>query len=673
MTHSKFLLLPMLLLASPAVHGEELPPAQTVVAHDQTGQTLDDLLNMEITVASAKPAMPSEAPSVVSVITREEMELSGARDLIDVLRMVPGFEFGVDIWNVVGVGFRGIFAQNGRIKLTVDGMGFNDLLYGNVPYGSHFPVEQMERIEIIRGPGSAMYGNFAELAVINVVTRIGAEVPGIQASSTTGLFDRGFARQNLTAQYGRSVGDSGYFGISLFGGLAQRSARTYTDQSGGRWDMRNDSDLQTGNVNLNYRQGNLNARFIYDNHLIIHRDGYGDVLPDDYRVRFVTSIGQISYRAQITDNLRLTPLFEATVQQPWRNTGVPVSDVTYYDPTVQKYALNLKADWDLASWASTLFGAEYEWEYARYGGDEPTRKYQFPDGKQSIDFNRFALYNEWLVKTPLVNVTAGVRLEKHSEYDHSVVPRVSLTRSFGDTSVKAIYNRAFRAPTIEQTSAALKTGSKLETETADVVELEASHRFDARNHLSVNLFDIRINHPINYYYDFVNDLDAYKNEGRIGTRGVEAEYRFRDDWGHLALRYSYYRTTKTGSDLFRVPGHDDVFLALPAHKVTLDAGYKVTRDLNLNTTLVFVGDRFSFDRLDPDTEEPQVSRHDPELVANLYLLYRNAFWKGVDVGLGVFDLFGANHEFIQPYNGGHAPLPGPGREYVLRISYTPGI
>lgn len=673
MPRARLLVAMAILLAGAAAHGAGSPSTAAAPGTADARLSLDDLLNMEVTVASAKPALPSEAPSVVSVITREELELSGARDLVDVLRMVPGFEFGVDIWNTVGVGFRGIFAQNGRVKLTIDGMGFNDLLYGNIPFGSHFPVEQMERIEIIRGPGSAMYGNFAELAVINVVTRIGAEVPGVQASSATGLFDRGFARQNLAAQYGTSVGDSGYFGISLFGQLAQRSDRTYTDQSGGRWDMGNDSDLQTGTVNFNYRQGNLNARFIHDNHLITHRDGYGDLLPDDYRVRFTTSVGQVSYQANITEHLRLTPIFEATVQQPWRNTGVPVNNATYYDPTVQKYGLKLRADWDLSTWASTLLGADYEWEYARYGGDEPTRNYQFPGGKQSIDFNRFALSNEWLLKTPLVNVTAGIRLEKHSEYDPSVVPRVSLTRGFGDTSVKAIYSRAFRAPTIEQTSAALKTGTKLETETADVLELEASHRFDARNHLSVNLFDIRVNHPINYYYDFVNELDAYKNESRIGTRGLEAEYRFRDHWGHLALRYAYYRTTKTGSDIFRVPGHDDVFVGFPAHKVTLDAGYKVTRHLNLNTTLVFVGDRYGFDHVDPDTGEPAVSRHDPELVANLYLLYRDAFWKGVDVGLGVFDLFGANHEFIEPYNGGHAPLPGPGREYVLRISYTPGI
>lgn len=673
MLRVKLLVAMAILLAGSSAHGAESPSTAAAPGTTEARLSLDDLLNMEVTVASAKPALPSEAPAVVSVITREELEQSGARDLIDVLRMVPGFDFGVDIWNVVGAGFRGLWGQDGKIKLTVDGMGFNDLMYGNVPYGNHFPVGLIERVEIIRGPGSAMYGNFAELAVINVITQTGAELPGVHASSTTGLFDRGFARQNLTAKYGANVGGNGYFGISLFGGLAQRSAGTYTDQGGDQWDMRNDSDLRTGSVGLKYRQGNFDARFLYDNHLITHRDLYGEVEPNDYHVRFTSTLAQVSYQAQITENLRLTPLFEATIQQPWRNTGVPANDDTYYDPTVQKYGLKLRADWDLSTWASTLFGAEYEWEYARYGGDEPSRKYQFPGRKQSIDFNRFALYNEWLLKTSLVNVTAGVRLEKHSEYNPSVVPRLSLTRSFGDTTVKAIYNRAFRAPTIEQTSAALKTGNKLKTETANVVELEASHRFDARNHVTVNLFDIRMNHPIVYYYDFANNLDAYQNQDRIGTRGVEAEYRFRDDWGHLALRYSYYRATKTGADLYRVPDHDDVFLAFPAHKVTLDAGYQVTRHLNLNTTLVFVGDRYGFDRVNPDTGEPEVSRHDPELVANLYLLYRDAFWKGVDVGLGVFDLFGANHEFIQPYNGGHAPLPGPGREYLLRISYTPGI
>ena len=106
-------------------------------------------------MVTVKPTVQSEAPAVVTIITREDITLSGARDLIDALRMVPGFDFGVDIWNVVGAGFRGLWGQEGKILLTVDGMGFNEYMYGNIPFGNHFPLELVEKIEIIRGPGSA--------------------------------------------------------------------------------------------------------------------------------------------------------------------------------------------------------------------------------------------------------------------------------------------------------------------------------------------------------------------------------------------------------------------------------------------------------------------------------------------------------------------------------------
>lgn len=650
-----------------------VPPQPATVAPAAGEPTIDDLLNMEITAASAKPSLPSEAPAVVSVITREEIEKSGARDIIDVLRMVPGFEFGVDVFNIVGPGFRGLWGHDGKIKLAVDGLSFNDLLFGNVPYGNHFPVELIERIEIVRGPGSAMYGNFAELAVINIITKTGAEVTGLQASSTTGFFDNGFARENLTARYGKTVGTNGFLGLSLFGGLAHSSNRTYIDQDGNPWDMKGNSDLQTANLEIAFRKGGLSAGFIYDNYRITHRDSYGSVIPFDAHSRFVSYLGRVSYRADLTDSLSLTPTLKVAVQQPWRNTGVAIDDPNYYDPTVQQYILGLDASWDLSARTSTIVGSEYEFAVARHGGNEPSRNYLFPGGAQQTDYSRYALYNEWLFKTAIANITAGLRLESHADYGYSLVPRLSLTRTLRDISVKAIYNRAFRAPSIEQTSTGLKAGQQLKTETSDNYELEIGYRIDAKQNVTVNGFYIDMHNPIVYFHDPVRDLDTYVNQGNVSTAGAELEYRYHDIWGHLILRYAYYRAIESGADLYRIPNRDDMFLAFPSHKATLDVGYRLTQDLNLNTTLIFVGDRFGFDHIDPGTGEAAVRRFNPELVTNLFLLYKNAIWRGVDVGVGVFDLFGTNHKFIQPFNGGHAPLPGPGREYLLRISYTPGI
>ncbi|ABL01226.1 TonB-dependent receptor plug domain-containing protein [Pelobacter propionicus] len=636
-------------------------------------QKLEDLLSMEISVASARPSIPSEAPAVVSVITREEIEQSGARDLVDVLRTIPGFDFAVDIWGVVGLGFRGLWGHEGKIKLTVDGMGFNEIMYGNIPFSNHFPVENIERIEIIRGPGSSKYGNFAELAVINIVTQIGSETPGLKVTSTTGLYDAGFARENVAARYGKEIGSDGYFGVSLYGGMAQQSANTYHDPLGNSWDMKDNSDLKTQNAELVFHKGDFYAGFIYDHHKITYRDDYGYVIPENAHVSFTTYNGQLSYKSRITDNLSITPNFSLSVQQPWRKTDVRVEHPSYYDPTAYQYRLGLNVDWDINSNVSTLIGGNYEWQKASYGGDESSRYYLFSGGEQDARFDRYSLYNEWSVKTTYVNLTAGLRAEKNTGYDFSYAPRVCLIKTFDDLSLKLIYNHAFRAPAIEQLTDSIKTGVKLKDETSDNYEIEASYRISNTQNITGNLFYVRMHNAIVYNYDDVREMDNYINAGPVGSIGAELQYRIVDFWGHMTLNYSYYRPTERSAHYYNIPNKDSMFLGFPSHKVTIDAGYKVTKNLNVNTTLIFNSARYGFDEIDRNTGTPVVNRHSPELVANLYLLYKNAFCKGFDIGFGIYDIFATNHSYSQPYNGGHAALPGPGREYVLRLSYIPPI
>ncbi len=654
----------------PSLLAADDPPDSAPASETLLNLSLDELLDMDLTMVTVKPTVQSEAPAVVTIITREDITLSGARDLIDALRMVPGFDFGVDIWNVVGAGFRGLWGQEGKILLTVDGMGFNEYMYGNIPFGNHFPLELVEKIEIIRGPGSARFGNFAELAVINVITMTGAETPGGRLSSTSGFFRSSFSRENMAAKYGSPLSTDGYLGVSLSGALAQRSDKSYKDQTGATWEMRNDSQLKNGNAILNIRSGGLSGGFIYDTYQSSGRDGVGNVLPSDLKPGFISYLGRLAYEHSVTEELKVTGGVKGSIQQPWRNTTVPPSDPAYYDPTVQVYDLNLNALWEPLPWAGAQIGAEYEHQRARYGSNDLPPQYLFPGGARQIDFNRYALYNEWLLKSPLCNITAGLRLEKYGDYKPAVVPRLNLTRSFGETSVKLLYNGAFRAPSIEQTSSGLKAGHKLQTETSDVLELEVSHRFDPHNHASVNLFDIRMDHPIVFYNDQVTNQDTYQNQGRVGSRGVEAEYRFRDDWGQLALRYAFYQATNQGSSYYHVPGNDAVFLGFPAHKVTVDTNYRVTRNVNLNSSMIFISDRYGYDQVDSVTNQAVLKRYDPELVANLYLFYKNAFRQGLDLGFGIYDLFDVAHTFIQPYDGGHAPLPGSGREYLLRVSYA---
>src|SRR5256885_5547483 len=162
----------------------------------------DARLKQETTVASVRPATVRDSPGVLTLLSREEILASGARVLLDVLQLVPGFSPGVDVEGVIDVGFRGVWGHEGKILLLLDGQEMNETLYSTLQLGHELPADQIQSIEIVRGPGSARYGGNAELAVINLKTRSAQDLKGISA----------------TAVYGQTAHEYGHRGLSLAAG-----------------------------------------------------------------------------------------------------------------------------------------------------------------------------------------------------------------------------------------------------------------------------------------------------------------------------------------------------------------------------------------------------------------------------------------------------------------------
>jgi outer membrane cobalamin receptor len=163
--------------------------------------SLDALLNPTITTATKSVRTLEQTPSIVSVFGREDIERLGARQLIDLLRYVPGFyEVGSQLERNVAI--RGIHASSPyHFVVLLDGLPMNDFLFSSSSPDS-FSLELAERVEIIRGPGSAIYGANALMGVVNIITRKPSDELHLRQIITAGLAGELRGDFSLTAPVG---------------------------------------------------------------------------------------------------------------------------------------------------------------------------------------------------------------------------------------------------------------------------------------------------------------------------------------------------------------------------------------------------------------------------------------------------------------------------------------
>lgn len=620
----------------------------------------EQLIFADIALATKKPLALRKSPAIVSVVTEEEIQKSGARDLIDVLRLVPGFDFGVDVWGVVGAGFRGNWAHEGKVSLQVDGLELNELLYSNLSFGNEFPVDQIERIEIIRGPGSALHGGFAELAVINVITKGGRGLDGGLATATYGRMRKTYGRRGLGLAYGRDRGDAA-FSAAVSAGQGNRSDRDFTDQNGAAYDMSDHSRLDPRYANLSLRVKGLEVRAMTHQHDLTQRDDYGVIIPQTADNDWHSYFLDVRYGIPVAGGLKLTPRAQYKRQAPWaRSQSFPSFSSYSLDKTAERFSGGLDLDYEATEAVSLIAGVEGYEDRAR---DNMAGSNSFR-GRDRVIYSDIAGYAQGIAATSLVDVTAGVRYEKHSASGDSLVPRLGLVRQLGRFHVKLLASRAFRAPAIEN----LNLNPDLRPEKADAGEVEVGYEAGRRLFVSANFFDIRVERPIVYHVDPATFAETYLNFSRTRTRGAEIEARLRGRRGYLTAGYSHYRTVRNGASNYAVPGHDGVVLGLPAHKATLNASCNLTRSLSVNPSLVVVGGRYGYSSLDP-AGNPQHKKYRPKHLLNIFVLKKEAFAPGLDLGAGVYDVLDSGYEFLQPYDGGHPPLPGPSREAVVKVGY----
>lgn len=629
------------------------------VLEDLFELSLEELMSVPVTVATKTAMTQRESPGIISVVTREEIINSGARDMIDVLRLIPGVSMETDVEGVVGIGMRGNWAHEGKVLLLVDGQEMNENLFSTTQFGNHYDVTQIEKIEIVRGPGSSIYGGYAELGVINIITRQGKDLGGVQVGGTYGQMSDTYARRNLSVSVGDKKGDFEY-SVSTFIGQGQRSQEKFVDVYGDENTMNGNSALNSTNVNIGLKYKGLSARYIYDNYKTTTIAFYDEVLADSKEVGYKSQNFELKYDWELGSKLTLTPKFNYIAQTPWQLKDTSVDFA--YDVNANKIMGGLHLNYDYNKYLNLIGGVEFFNEQAK--NKDELNSPSFGNSDQ-IDFQTAAAYLQALVKTKIVNVTLGGRVINHSQFGTAFAPRIGVTKVINKFHAKLLYSGAYRAPGIEN----INLNPNITPETTDVLELEVGYRLTKKLLLQANVFDITIKNPIVYFYNEDTDEESYENFHRTGSRGFEIETRFRDKWGYVNLNYSFYSTAgKNDVDYYVVPGNENVLLGFPAHKLNLNSSFKVMKGFSVNPSASWIGKRYQYASVDVN-DETVISENDDKILLNLFFNY-SGLVKGLNIGLGVYDILGQNYDFIQPYNGYHAPLPGTGREYVLRVIYN---
>ncbi len=182
-----------------------------VAEDDFLDMSLEELVSLEVTSVSKKSQSILESAAAVYAITQEDIRRSGAKTIPDLLRMVPGLQVSKvnsNNWSISSRGFNSVFSN--KLLVLIDGRTVYTPLYSGVTWDiQDLVLADIDRIEVIRGPGAALWGSNAVNGVINIMTRPVAETQGAYVEVGAGSYEEGFG----SFRYGGELGDSAYYRV----------------------------------------------------------------------------------------------------------------------------------------------------------------------------------------------------------------------------------------------------------------------------------------------------------------------------------------------------------------------------------------------------------------------------------------------------------------------------
>ena len=538
--------------------------------------SLEDLMAVQVDTvygASKHEQKTTEAPSSVTIVTKEDIKRFGYRTLADILNDVRGLYVDTDrAYDTLGV--RGVNRPGdygGRVLLTIDGHRVNEPVYDSLFIGHDFPldVDLIERVEVIRGPGSSLYGNNAFFAIVNVITRKGRDVQGMETSVIAGDFN--------------TYGGRFSYGRQFTNGVELLLSGTHFESQGQKNLVYADPNIPAGPHPDNLSSANFFASVSYGDFTLwgLYGQRTKTVPPGAY-LSIVTEPA-----SQVVDTRALVELkFEHHLAHDWSVMARAYYDYydyagnyayDYMDPLNPGITLNRdRSRVDLAGGeiqVSKLLFERHHLTFGVEGRDDIAIKqanYDVSPAVTYIDKTSGAcsvgVYGQAEIAL-LTNLTlnAGARFDHFSTFGSTFNPRGGLIyHPWTLTTLKALYGQAYRAPNAYESdfdNAFYAGNHDLHPETIRSYELVLEQGLGQHLRVSGSLFYNEIKNLITQVDETSNPAvgrQIFRNTDSVKVQGgeVELDGRWRSGF-RTVLSYTYTdaRDDSTGAWLANSPRH----------------------------------------------------------------------------------------------------------------------
>ncbi len=459
----------------------------------------------DIVISVTKTAKElKDVPVATSVVTKKDIEKSNSQTVTDVLSYTPGVNVsqqddspGVNSWKI---SMQGLRLNEGYGLLLIDGQRIKGGGMGEYGYGiNQISPEMIERVEVVRGPGSVLYGSDAMAGVINIITKPAPEKRIFSCYTGYGTGET----FNAGARYGDKINKFGY----LFDFSTEKSEI-------GKYGREDD-----------YKGNFANSKFGYE-------------LNKNKRLNLNLAWTDKSYRYSDEYSLKVSPQWETGFSD---GSNLSIKGYWYL--------------WDFHSFTPGYTGTKGDMEYRQAETQysklffskhlitsgveylEEVMDYNLVD--KAVNTKSVFLQDEWLTAFKNFDLTVGCRYDSHSRYGEEISPRIAgLYRLNEKTQARASIGRSFKSPTVRQLyykepykhgNYYIRSNPNLDAETGIGYSFGAERIFSEKISLDTNLFrneisDMVISYDTGETY-LGKKLNTYKNVAEAYTQGVELEVR----------------------------------------------------------------------------------------------------------------------------------------------------